>query len=226
MDIAYAHDNAILSAREALGKDFAVLDTETTGLEGPEVCQIAVVYEEVPEYIDVDFEALVKPSKSIDASATAVHGITNEMVENVKRIDEYWRILKPLLETKHVYGYNVHYDLKALCTSLQPFGILPLIPANHVFDVMLCYAAFAGVVNPKYGTFKWYKLGEAMAQSGLQFEGEAHNALTDAYATLALLRYIADQKTTWELALRVADKHLIDDPEYAEAVVAVTYMRH
>jgi len=78
-----------------------------------------------------------------------------------------------------------------------------------IFDVMFCYAAFYGQVNVAHGTFQWQKLEDALKQSGINWGTDvAHNALSDARATLALLGHIADQKTTWEDALDIAERQI------------------
>lgn len=200
MDKAYAHDQAVLEARLVLKGDYVVLDSETTGLINPEVCQLAYV---VSNY--KTFCTLVKPVASIEPGATAVHGITNEMVREAKPIDAYWEQIGSLRISQMLIGYNLSYDIKALSRSLRLKNIVFEPPKGDIFDVMLCYAAFRGDINPAYGTFKWHKLGEALAQCNLTFDGVAHNALTDVRATLDLLRYIAGQETTWEIALDTAD---------------------
>jgi DNA polymerase-3 subunit epsilon len=59
--------------------EYIILDVKTTGLDGDsEIVEIAI--------IDLDenplFETLIKPVSLIPEEATAIHGITNEMVEN------------------------------------------------------------------------------------------------------------------------------------------------
>ena len=55
----------------------AILDTETTGLyDDAEIVEISIIDENGGVLLDT----LVKPLKPIPAEATAIHGITNEMV--------------------------------------------------------------------------------------------------------------------------------------------------
>ena len=201
MDKAYEHDNAILAAREVLQRDYVVIDCETTGLKTPEVCQFAFINKG-----GGTFCTLVKPIAAIEASATAVHGITNEALADAFPIDAYKVVLGTLSTAGALIGYNVSYDIDALSRSLRLREVVFEPPKSRVFDVMLCYAAFKGEINPRFGTFRWHKLGDALSHIGVEFN--AHDALADAQATLTLLEYIANQNTTWEDALNLALEQL------------------
>lgn len=204
MDKALAHDDAVLQAREILKGRYLCLDTETTGLLIPEVCQLAFVQEDVEA-----FDWLIKPINPISPEATAIHGITNEMVENASGIDHYWSIVHEHMHNRKIVGYNLQFDLAAIKRTFELREIDFQWDQRDKFDVMYCYAAFHGEVNPATGTFKWQKLEEAMKQCNIEWGwGVAHNALSDARATLALLWHISEQKTTWEVALDVALKQL------------------
>lgn len=185
---AYAHDDAILQARELLKGRYIVLDTETTSLHDAEVCQLAYLREDTAAR-----SWLVKPVCSIEASATGVHGITNEKVADSQGIEVYWPQIEEDWLGRTLIGYNVQYDLKALKRSFNLKGINFEYTGRTVFDVMYAYAAFYGEIHPKYGTFKWQKLGDALKQCSIEWGSTMHDALTDARATLALLWYISEQ---------------------------------
>jgi DNA polymerase-3 subunit epsilon len=219
VDKALAHDDAILQAREVLKGRYLVVDTETTGLVDPEVCQLAYVLEDA-KY----FDTYVKPQKPISPEATAVHGITDEMVADGHGINAYWPEVSNDILGRKIVGYNLQYDLKGIAHSLTLWGV-EIDPKNYgVFDVMYCYAAFHGEVHPTHGTFKWQKLEEAYKQCGIEW-GDMHNALSDARGTLALLWYISEQRTTWEHALSIACRFPMTTKEFEEALAACTYAR-
>ena len=223
MDKALAHDDAILQAREVLKGHYVVLDTETTGLENAEVCQLAFIGDDT-EW----FETLVKPSIAIRSDATAIHGITNEMVAEALGIDSWWPVINFTLLGRKVIGYNLQYDLKCIKHTLALKHIDIDYSRQDTFDVMYAYAAFHGEINPSTGTFKWQKLGEALKQCGIEW-GDLHNAGSDARATLALLWYISEQKTTWEDALEVAvvslDLARVAAPQFIQALAEITYRK-
>lgn len=226
MDKAYARDDAILQARDALDKRYIVLDTETTGLREPEVVQIGIVASDGNR-----FSSLFKPLVPIEPGATLAHGITNEMVKSAQTIKDFWFVLNPLLTTYRIYGYNVNFDLDALNRTLVRHQCSPVVNSLGIFDLMFCYGAYKGTVNPKYGTFLWHKLESAVADCNLVWEGEMHNALADAEMTLKLLQYMANQPTSWELALDVACTHIIggefigSSTIFEELLSRITYRR-
>lgn len=55
---------------------------------------------------------------------------------------------------------------------------------------MKAYAAWHDEWNDYHNNFAWQTLSEAVGQCGLEFDGEAHGALADAKATLAVLDYM------------------------------------
>ena len=220
-DRAYAHDDAILQARDALTHRYVILDTETTGLNAPEVVQFGCVTSDA-----IEFSVLVHPLAPIEPIATTIHHITNDMVADAMKFGVYWPTIQPLLKTYRVYGYNVQYDIEVVNRTLERNLIPEVLGKRDVFDVMYCYAAFVGEISPAYGTYKWHKLGVATAACGLPSEGFAHDALADAKQTLALLKYIANQHTTWEEAIQFARGRVDSFDEDFDALVAqVTYGR-
>jgi DNA polymerase-3 subunit epsilon len=204
MDKAFAHDDAILQARNVLTERYVIIDTETTGLVEPEVVQYAALT--CDDQSQVFF---VRPSKPIESGATAIHHITDALILDAPTLDQLWLQIKPLLLTYNIIGYNVQYDLKALRKSAFQCGMLEVVPKQGYFDVMLCYASLIGEIKPEYGSFRWWKLEEAVQVAGIHYEGEAHDARSDVVATWNLLQWIANQKTTWEVALDMAE-HVVD----------------
>ena len=197
MDKTYVRDDAILQSREILKGRFVIIDTETTGLKEPEIVQFASLTSD-----NKAFSTFVKPTVPIDPGATEVHHITDAMVAEALPFRDYWFTVKYFLESNiRIVGYNVQYDLKAIRTSLDRNNCADPLPYLEVFDVMPCYAAFEGTINPKYGTFQWHKLEEAIQACNLTYNGGAHDASHDCIATWNLLQFIANQSTTWEVAI-------------------------
>jgi len=88
------------------------IDTETTGLEDPKLCQLA--------YCIGDGDIKVKifnPEKEIEVGAMAVHHITNEMAkEQEKFIDsEMFKEIQGFIKQGYIFvAHNAKFDLKVL----------------------------------------------------------------------------------------------------------------
>lgn len=221
MDKAYAHDDAILQARYALTQRYVVLDTETTGLHSVEVVEVGLIPSDAP-----GVGIYVKPGRPVEPEAEAVHHITNAFLADKPSIRDEWFRLKPFLTAYRIYGYNVKYDIDAIVQSMHNFGISLSLRRSEVFDVMFCYAAFVGEINPAFGTFKWHKLEDALKATGMKYGGSLHDAVVDAGATLNLLTWIASRPTSWETAIELVRGH-INDPEislaFEDQLQAISY---
>lgn len=119
-------------------------DTETTGIdEKDRLCQIAWMHDNVLR------AELFKPPFPIPAMASAVHHITNKMVEDrplFKESDE-WIVLKELFEADNtiVVAHNAKFDL----AMLKKEGIEP---KNHI-----CTLKVARAMDPE-GKIEKYNL--------------------------------------------------------------------
>lgn len=92
--------------------DYLLLDTETTGLgSDAEICQIAIISSNGEVLLDT----LVKPMRLIPHEATAIHGITNDMVADAPMfpLDTIYEILSG----RDVVVYNESYDRSMLYQS-------------------------------------------------------------------------------------------------------------
>src|ERR1700694_949644 len=100
--------------------NWVVLDTETTGLNRPaEVCQIGIVDGPTGKTL---LDSYVKPSRPIPPAATAIHGITDDMVAGAPD----WKTLVPAIQDmirgKDVVVYNAVYDRKLMHWSDEAAG--------------------------------------------------------------------------------------------------------
>jgi DNA polymerase-3 subunit epsilon len=184
-------DKAISDARWILINPYCVLDTETTGLNNAQACQIAYVKSDGTQY-----KSLVKPTIPIEKEATAVHGISNEDVENAPDITEIQRFL-PLYNL--FVAYNAPFDLKVLQQSFLAHGLVYNDDYNNVYDAMQIYSAYKGDWDDYRGNYKWYKLGVACEQCGITMDLELHDAISDVIMIERLIKYIALQKLSTEL---------------------------
>lgn len=164
-----------------------IFDTETTGF-GPEaeIVEIAIIDENGAVLLDT----LIKPTIHIPAEASAIHGITDHMVVDAPTIRDVFDDILAAFDYNEVWAYNAEYDMRLLKQSVAARSGFIGFPEWNVNCAMLAYAAHKGDWNPKYRNYRWHSLTDAMRQLGLEWEGEAHRAMADTRATLAVLQSI------------------------------------
>jgi DNA polymerase III epsilon subunit-like protein len=169
--------------------DYVVLDTETTGLKNAEIVEIAVV----------DFKGrvllneFVKPVRPIPASASNIHGITDDMVLLARNWAEVSAELQKVIAGRHVIIYNAAYDLGVMASAGAIAG-LPFVDWKKVGRFWCCMEAFAEVFgqwDEYHKSFTWKKLEFAAEFYNLRAD-TAHRALGDVNTTLAITRHMAD----------------------------------
>lgn len=179
-------------AKKWLKDNCLILDTETTGLgNDAEIIEISI--------IDcsgkVLLNTLIKPRNSIPAEATAIHGITNEMVAAAPTWrDIHWQLMA-LIHTKTLVIYNIDFDVRLILQTAGingcGFGSLEL----NAECAMHNYAEYYGQWDEKRNKFKWQKLVNAAEQQGVIIEGTPHRALSDCKTTLGIIRAMAGVKS-------------------------------
>jgi len=116
--ITEARRSASAWARNLLSipaQHWIILDTETTGLdENAEVIQIGVTDGAGKVLMD---NTPCKPLRQIPAEATAIHHITNEMVQNAAPFQSAWDTLTRIADGKIVVVFNAAYDRRLLLQS-------------------------------------------------------------------------------------------------------------
>jgi len=171
--------------------NWRVLDTETTGLNWPaETVNIAVIDWTGQELVNT----LVRPVKPIPPGATAVHGITDQMVAGAP----LWRDVRPqvieALSGHDLVIYNANYDLQILSWTDTLQGIKEHSPwqLSGAWCAMEWYAEYFGEWDDYHGNYRWQKLTTAIRQQRLQVK-DAHGAIGDCRMTRELiLKVIAD----------------------------------
>jgi DNA polymerase III epsilon subunit-like protein len=178
-----AHAEATAFARELLAADdWVLIDTETTGLDDPEIIEIAVV---APDGTTL-FETRVRPIGEIEQGATYVHGLVAADL-----LDEpTWReILPDLLDVilgKRLVAYNAAFDADAVYFTNYRHGLRvyaqeePWTGQMTWVDVMVPYARWWGDWSDYHRGYRWQPL-----------PGGSHGAREDCLATLATLHRMA-----------------------------------
>lgn len=176
-------------AQQWLDQDCLILDTETTGLgEDAEIVEITIIDTTGKPLINT----LVKPSKTIPAEATAIHGITDAMVMNAPLWTEICHKVGALMSGRTVVMYNASYDARLLDQTDLIWGVIPDLK-NGLADfqcAMRAYAEFYGQCSER-GGYKWQKLTAAAEQQDIKIQGAAHRALSDCLTTLGVIKAMA-----------------------------------
>jgi DNA polymerase-3 subunit epsilon len=170
---------------EALPLTF--IDVETTGLDvdkGDRICEVALLRVQNAREV-ARFSSLVQPQRAISARATAVHGLTDDMVLTAPCFSSLIATLRPLLHNTVLVAHNAQFDMRFL---------------RHEF-------ALAQQELPPLASIDTL----ALAQAWYRF---SHNSLEAIAAELGLNndvrhRALADVLTTWQIWQRfIADKHV------------------
>jgi DNA polymerase-3 subunit epsilon len=169
-------------ARRLLDRgDWAILDTETTGLNSmAEIVQVAIV--EPTGTIALD--TLVKPGQAIPFDATAIHGITNLMVSQAPTFAEVTPRLIEFLVNRTVIAYNAPFDRRMLDQTARQNGVrLPLLTWECA---MQRYANYLGRGASRRGGYGMPRLPRSD-----DYRSKKHQAVDDCLATLELIRRMA-----------------------------------
>lgn len=184
---------------------FVAFDTETTGLS-PVACRLVELsgVKFTADGTEIStFQTLINPEMHIPEAASAVHGITDDMVWDQPLLQEVvpafieWAT-DPELEGRRgdtvLLAHNASFDLGflevALCKLLMP------MPRNIVLDTLsLARATIDEAAN--------YRLQTLVEHLGLEAEGY-HRALADSYHVqhlfLKILDCFADDVTIGDIA--------------------------
>lgn len=120
---------------------------------------------------------LVKPGIRMPREVIAIHGITDEDVEDAPPFHEVAPALSALASGAYIVAHNAPFDLSFLRAELARAGLPP--PLNPVIDTrLLAKAAFPGLTS--------YRLVHLASRFGIE-PGRAHRALDDARTCMDLL---------------------------------------
>jgi DNA polymerase-3 subunit epsilon len=161
---------------------YVVFDCETTGTD-PEVDEIvsfALVRLDGQAREAIRWSSLVRPLQPIPAEATAVHGITDSDVGGAPMFAELAGPLFCLLDDAVFVAHNAHFDLRMLRHGLARVGVVYRPPA------FACTLEAFRLLEPRADSHRLDALCEA---HGVVL-ANAHEALSDALATTALLRVL------------------------------------
>ena len=166
---------------------FAVLDTETTGLnvnEGHRIVSIAATKIKNLKITNEILDELVNPERQISEPSIKIHHITQEQVKNKPLLKELDNKIYNFLENTVLVGHNLNFDIKFIIKS-APYTTLAHRVKNIV-TIDTIYLA-AGI----YPHFKSYELSFLCENLKIQTEDQTrHSALGDSVITARLFLHL------------------------------------
>lgn len=158
-----------------------VMDGETTGLDVAQDRLVSLALLRLHggrAFPQQAMDRLVNPQTAIPRSATAVHGITNHVVEQAPPVAALLPDVRDFIAGKAVIGHNIGFDLALLAAEAAraglPWTAPPALDTGHL----------AAALTPSLTDFNL----ETLAQRyGIEIEGR-HTALGDCLLTAAVWR--------------------------------------
>lgn len=179
------------------------LDTETTGLEIKDrICAVGMIADDVCHF------ELINPGKKIPPNASAIHHITNEMVQESPSFSQSIGAEKlKLLNTPEniLVSHNAPFEL----SMLEKEG---LTWQGSVIDTLKCSKSLMDDLEGYSLQFLRYELRLYRDESGVFEEAgigiTPHHALSDALHTRMILEYLLDLAEIDRL-IEISKSHLL-----------------
>ena len=186
--------------------DFAVIDTETTGIHSSSdrIIEIAIVSMTMDGEIIDKYCTLINPER--DVGPTSIHGIS---ATDILKAPEFYQVAGDIvrrIRNKILVGHNLAFDWSFLRTEFALIGFhLPESHANHICTQSAMLRMGCSDRS----------LAGACRAFGVQ-QGNSHCALHDALATAALIGFIIREDASIVPAMRpdiswpeIAESHLV-----------------
>ncbi|CAO6123586.1 DnaQ DNA polymerase III, epsilon subunit and related 3'-5' exonucleases [Candidatus Pelagibacterales bacterium] len=169
---------------------FAVLDTETTGLnvnEGHRIISIAATKIKNLKITNEILNELVNPERQISEPSIKIHNITQEQVQNKPVLKELDEKIYNFLENTVLVGHNLNFDIKFIVSS-GPYTTI----AHRVKNIVTIDTIYlsAGI----YPHFNSYELSFLCKTLKIQTEDQTrHSALGDSVITARLFLHLLEE---------------------------------
>jgi DNA polymerase-3 subunit epsilon len=166
---------------------FAVLDTETTGLnvnEGHRIVSIAATKIKNLKITNEILDELVNPERQISEPSIKIHHITQEQVQNKPLLKELDDKIYNFLENTVLVGHNLKFDIKFIIRSAPYTTIAHRV--KNIVTIDTIYLA-AGI----YPHFKSYELSFLCENLKIKTEDQTrHSAIGDSVITARLFLHL------------------------------------
>ena len=117
-----------------------VLDTETTGLshqQGHRIIEVGAMVIEGRRIVNTQrFHCLINPQREIDAQASSIHGITNELLQDKPVFSEIAEELMEFISGSQLVIHNASFDVGFLNAEFGRLG-MPLLDLQQTIDTLM-----------------------------------------------------------------------------------------
>lgn len=169
---------------------FAVLDTETTGLDFTKDKIVSIAAVKISDLTLQEQEVLdelVNPERDIPWDSVKIHHITNEHVQNKQTLSEIESKVSSYLHECILVGHNVDFDVNFIRTSLPQSNLGTLVKNITTIDTILLSAGL-------FPDLKTYELSYLCNQFNIRTNDQIrHSALGDCIVTARLFLFLLEE---------------------------------
>ncbi len=169
---------------------FAVLDTETTGLnvnEGHRIVSIGATKIKNLKITNEILDELINPERQISEPSIKIHHITQEQVQNKPVLKELDEKIYNFLKNTVLVGHNLKFDIKFIIRSAPYTTIAHRV--KNIVTIDTIYLA-AGI----YPHLKSYELSFLCENLKIQTKDQTrHSAIGDSVITARLFLHLLEE---------------------------------
>ena len=169
---------------------FAVLDTETTGLnvnEGHRIVSIGATKIKNLKITNEILDELINPERQISEPSIKIHHITQEQVQNKPVLKELDEKIYNFLKNTVLVGHNLNFDIKFIIKSAPYTTIAHRV--KNIVTIDTIYLA-AGI----YPHLKSYELSFLCENLKIQTKDQTrHSAIGDSVITARLFLHLLEE---------------------------------
>lgn len=162
---------------------FICLDCEMTGLDlvQDHIVEIAVAKFNFDGIIE-EYQTLIDPERPIPPETTAIHHITDEMVQGKPKIQEVLPHILQMIGSYIIVGHGIKHDVDLIALAAERANISTQVAHNLKIDTLR--------LARHYGESPVNSLSELRRHFNVEPEG-AHRAMGDVSVNIQVFKHLA-----------------------------------